>query len=494
MAQYYPPYGLTGNASYVNGDPSNGVEGSIPDARGFESTQREIVNTIAAAGMTPSGTDLTQLLQAVRSGKLDYLKDASTAANSLLLTPSTTSVPYLVLTEGNRFRFKAAFSPTGDTVAQISAIANIPVRMPGGGKVPAGAWAAGDMVTLEYDGSILQFRGGSGGASGLLQTANVVLSVPSQYATIQAAVIAASAMFMPMGVYGQINVASGYIEKLSIITGPIQLPGQFGERWSIVGAPIVGSFPTKADIAGKTNAQVLTLLRSRFQVEVQCIGTSAFEIRCGVWSQIANILITGDQTNNGGHYAIKVGDWSSRVGMAALGLANIFVHGFGLDNIRAEQTSVIQAVNVGSTFASAHAFHLSHYSVLECNAGNLLAMYSQVGVMLQNAGQLAIDSASGQNDFCYNQMQGIGSPDQGIVNAYNATALSLTNNGTYGINMQLNSIVALPSNGATVFGGNASGDIAVSYFTTVVTYGCGLPGGSSPSRGSGLGNVNASVV
>ena len=493
MAQYFAPFGSTDpNASYVNGDPANGVQGSIPDCRGFESTQREIVNAIAGAGLTPSGSDLTQLVQALRSGVLTYTQDKSIAANAVILQPAFS---YLTTPPaGSVFRFKATFAPTGDTVATISALAPIGVRMSGGGKVVPGAWSAGDMVTFDYDGQYLYF-GGGGGSGGLLQTSNVVLNVPSAlYPTIQAAVIAAGTMILPPNVSGVISVTAGWIEYLTPAAMNILLTHPYGQRWSLVGAPLLGAVPTAAQLAGKTNAQVLQLLRSIWQVEIRCTGVSGIELHSGVWNQVANILVTGDQTNSGGHYGIKVGDWSTNVGMGALGLLNVAVHGFGLDNIRAEQTSVIQCVNVISTWSSAHCFHVSHYSVLECNTGNLLGMFGQVGCMLQNAGQIAIDSASGIADLSYNSMQGLGSPDQGICNAFSCTAFRLQNNGTYGINMALNSVVALPSGGQTTFSGNALGDINLAYFSTVATYGCPLPGGSSPGRGSGFGNANAVVV
>lgn len=66
--QYIPPInGDTGNPnrSYVNANPSLGVEGSIPPAEAFEHVIREVVNAITAAGLTPSGANLTQLAAAI---------------------------------------------------------------------------------------------------------------------------------------------------------------------------------------------------------------------------------------------------------------------------------------------------------------------------------------------------------------------------------------------------------------------------------------------
>jgi hypothetical protein len=59
-------YNPNANAGYVNGNPQTGVEGSYPPAEAIEHPLREIMAVIQDAGLTPSATDLTQLLQALR--------------------------------------------------------------------------------------------------------------------------------------------------------------------------------------------------------------------------------------------------------------------------------------------------------------------------------------------------------------------------------------------------------------------------------------------
>lgn len=64
---YNKPFDQTNPAAgYVNGNPATNTAGSIPCAEGLEYPQREIVAAIAAAGLTPTNADLTQLLQAIR--------------------------------------------------------------------------------------------------------------------------------------------------------------------------------------------------------------------------------------------------------------------------------------------------------------------------------------------------------------------------------------------------------------------------------------------
>ncbi|WP_038384938.1 hypothetical protein [Bradyrhizobium elkanii] len=87
--KYNQPYGVSdANAPYVNGDPSIGRAGSIPPAASIEYPQREIVNLINAAGLTPDNADLAQLARGIQSGQLIYAVDTGTAtAYAIALTP-----------------------------------------------------------------------------------------------------------------------------------------------------------------------------------------------------------------------------------------------------------------------------------------------------------------------------------------------------------------------------------------------------------------------
>jgi len=59
------------NRSYWDADPAGESvalrQGSFPSSIPFEAVQREVVNVIDEAGLTPDGGDLTQLYQAVQS-------------------------------------------------------------------------------------------------------------------------------------------------------------------------------------------------------------------------------------------------------------------------------------------------------------------------------------------------------------------------------------------------------------------------------------------
>jgi len=65
---YNPPVGGGSSDPYVTGDPATDTPGSIPPGASIEHPQREIVNVILAAGLTPSGANLAQLLAALNAG------------------------------------------------------------------------------------------------------------------------------------------------------------------------------------------------------------------------------------------------------------------------------------------------------------------------------------------------------------------------------------------------------------------------------------------
>lgn len=69
--RYQEPIGAAEDASYVDADPAAGVEGSAVPAAAVEDPQREIVNVILQAGLTPADDDLTQLWQAFQALNLN---------------------------------------------------------------------------------------------------------------------------------------------------------------------------------------------------------------------------------------------------------------------------------------------------------------------------------------------------------------------------------------------------------------------------------------
>jgi hypothetical protein len=159
--KYVQPYGITDpNASYINGDPSQGRMGSIPPAAAFENPMRELVNVITFNSIAPDDADLAQVAEGVRSQRSNYVEDTGSVNNlSVTLNPPLGS--YSI---GLPLRVKVANTNTG--VATINAGAGtVPIKKPTGAAVAAGDLPAGGLIELVYDGTAFQMInfGGSGG-------------------------------------------------------------------------------------------------------------------------------------------------------------------------------------------------------------------------------------------------------------------------------------------------------------------------------------------
>ncbi len=82
--QYNQPFDQASNpnASYVNGNPSSGIQGSIIPAGAIEYPQRELISLIQAGGLTPNNNDLAQVAKAIQSGKLNFASTAGGVVNA----------------------------------------------------------------------------------------------------------------------------------------------------------------------------------------------------------------------------------------------------------------------------------------------------------------------------------------------------------------------------------------------------------------------------
>jgi hypothetical protein len=147
--KYNQPYGVSDpNAAYVNGDPSAGIQGSIPPAASIEYPQREIVKVIQSAGLTPDNADLAQLAKGIQSGKMIFAVDSGPAnLLSIALTP-----PLLALVEGMAVWVRAAQNNTGPATLAVNAIGGRNIVRRGGGVLQAGDIKGGFMTLLVYNG------------------------------------------------------------------------------------------------------------------------------------------------------------------------------------------------------------------------------------------------------------------------------------------------------------------------------------------------------
>lgn len=80
--RYTKPLNATDpDSSYWDANPATGKEGAIVPAAAIEPSMREIVNAIAAAGLTPRADNLTQLARVISMGIPPYKADTPYQTN-----------------------------------------------------------------------------------------------------------------------------------------------------------------------------------------------------------------------------------------------------------------------------------------------------------------------------------------------------------------------------------------------------------------------------
>ncbi|MGE4310301.1 hypothetical protein [Desulfovibrio sp.] len=177
-------------AIYIDGNPEAGIEGSAVPAKAIESPQREIIHAIKSAGLTPSGTDLTQLTQAIVALATGVLPGIATSENLGLVMPDGITI---TVDEAGRISLGtqlATCSTAAATAAKtvsvsnfslaagrtinvlftsVNTAANPTLNVSGTGAKPitcygipveVGALAQGQVYTLIYSGSQWQIIGG----------------------------------------------------------------------------------------------------------------------------------------------------------------------------------------------------------------------------------------------------------------------------------------------------------------------------------------------
>jgi hypothetical protein len=130
--QYNQPFDQPSNpnASYVDGNPAAGIQGSIVPAASIEFPQREIMNAIQAAGLVGTNADLNQLLEMMKI--MDVFNHFKVGAPNLgSATQWSTTVPTLPIMPppfGTAIWFKAVYpSAQGGTVFSVNGSSFMPV-------------------------------------------------------------------------------------------------------------------------------------------------------------------------------------------------------------------------------------------------------------------------------------------------------------------------------------------------------------------------------
>jgi hypothetical protein len=161
--KYVTPYGRESEgdaAHYINGNPAEGVQGSIPPANAFEHPMRELVGVISKSVITPSDLDLLQVAKGVRSQRMNFCED--TGATNLLTV--ALDPPLGSYTVGLPLRVRVKNTNTGASTIDAGG-GRVAVRRPDGSDTQADDLPAGGIVDLVFDGTLFQMVNYLGGAS-----------------------------------------------------------------------------------------------------------------------------------------------------------------------------------------------------------------------------------------------------------------------------------------------------------------------------------------
>lgn len=200
--KYNQPYDQASNpnAPFVNGNPSAGVQGSIIPAGAVEYPQRELVNLIQAAGLTPDNGDLSQVVKAIQS---NVLRSAVAAGSASAVTATLNPVPANIGV-GFRVTLKLAVALSPGATFSPNGIAAATIKLMSGADIRTGDTAPGQMVDLVWDGAFWQ-----------LQTPN---TIPAQL------LVASGYVKLSEGIIFQWGTITGNSNGFGTITLPIAFP------------------------------------------------------------------------------------------------------------------------------------------------------------------------------------------------------------------------------------------------------------------------------
>lgn len=153
-------YNSNADASYVNGNPSTGQEGSYFPAEAIEHPQREIIQALVAAGITPSHTVLDQLAESMsRHASGGVFGIDSGGANALVVTRTGNYVVPRALFTGMRVHCRANAGNTGASTCNAFSLGARAVVNHLGSALEGGEWIAGQPIELVYDAALASGAG-----------------------------------------------------------------------------------------------------------------------------------------------------------------------------------------------------------------------------------------------------------------------------------------------------------------------------------------------
>lgn len=164
--KYQQPYGMPEDAVYVNGDPSVGIQGSIPPAAAIEHPQREIVNFIEKNALTPNENDVYQLVKAMVINYAGGANDTgSTDHISIALDPALDAYVDRML-----LKIRVGNTNTGPVDINVNGLGIKPLKTTTLADLESEVISAGGFIGVMFDEANecwqLVFNGGGGAGGG----------------------------------------------------------------------------------------------------------------------------------------------------------------------------------------------------------------------------------------------------------------------------------------------------------------------------------------
>lgn len=315
--KYTQPFGNADpNAAYVNGNPATGTPGSIIPAGAVEPAQREIVAVIAAAGLTPTDGNNTQLLAALQIAANPIGTDTGTA-NALVvnLGPGFALAPFAKITA------KALNTVTGPTTIQVSTnavlVGTFAITRTDQSPLNPYDIVAGEVFNIVYDGVEFQLQkaitGGTGQLRWLLAGASLTGWVTLNGQTIGSAASGATGRAAADCLALYSYIWSNFSNSLCPVTGgrgasgpidfaankPIQLPD--AQCKALIGKDAMGTagatsrlngVPVGAGNAATSGSTLGEALHTLLQAELPAVAPT-FTGTTQTWSLNQTLMSTG---------------------------------------------------------------------------------------------------------------------------------------------------------------------------------------------------------
>ncbi len=255
---FVPPYdqlGISPPGPWQNASITAGIQGSIPNADVFPAVQTEILTVQDEAGLTRDGTSFTQLMQAIRSGKLTFYPDTG-LADALQVAPRTS---YSALAAG--LELSILKGPTANATAtpmlRVGTL-SLPLTCEDGSALAAGDLPSSCLFTVRSDGASFRVQGlrKSNVLALIAQNAPIVTPSPVLYVRPDGSDANSGTANTPAGAFATIAAAIAYGTRAYYFPGgqlTIQLgiPGAYAAPNGV--ATGAGSIVVQGDLANQSN-------------------------------------------------------------------------------------------------------------------------------------------------------------------------------------------------------------------------------------------------